>query len=448
MRHILKTLAIALLAAGQLQAQTTLSLAQCLDMARQNNRTLQNAALDIEMAAHQKKEAYTQYFPQISAQVLAFYSFSKMMKGDGIIPEEIAGLGDAFAAYAGQPFSYSELNSGYSASLQVMQPLYAGGQIRTGNKLAELNQDVVKLQMQLKEKDVVQQVTDCYWQIATVKYNLLTLDAADAQMAEAMKTVSVYVDAGITSRNDLLKVSLRQHELESDRLRLDNAHHVLRLLLAQMVGMAGEDVDIDPGEMEPQQPADLFVLSSDAVASRVEMQLAEKNVEAQQMQVKMERGKNLPSVAVGVVGLQSGLGGLSKTVRDYYDEDRTNGLVLGTVSVPISDWWSGSHAIKRQKLKVQQARNDAEEAREQLQIDIESAWSDLTEAYDQIGVARKSVEQAQENLRMVSDQYRAGTIALSDLLDAETLNRQARTQLASALATYQTKRCAYELKTR
>ncbi len=427
-------------------AQTTLSLNEAVELARLHNRTLSNAALDIEMAGEQRKEAHTKYFPQISAQVLAFRTFDELMKGEGIIPMEVAALGEQFAALAGQPFSYSELNRGYSATLNIMQPLYAGGQIRTGNKLAALQEDVAKLQLEMKEKDVVQRVTEGFWQIATIKYNLQTLDAADKQMEEALKTVETYVKAGLTQRNDLLKVQLRRQELASNRLKLNNAEHVLRLLLAQMVGMAGQDVDIDAQTMQAESPSTLFVQSAEAVQNRPELQLAQKGVEAQQLQVKMERSKLLPTVAVGVMGMHSDFGGLTKMMEQYWNHRITNGLVMGTVSVPISDWWGGKHAIRRQKLKLQQAQNDALEAQEQLQIDIESAWSNLTEAYNQVSIAQQSVEQAEENLRLVNDQYRAGTIALTDLLDAETLNRQAHTQLSTALASYQIQRSAYILK--
>ncbi len=429
-------------------AQRTLSLEECVQLARDNNRALKNAALDVSMADEQQREAYTKYFPEVSAQAMAFYCFDKLIKGDGIIPNEIAALGDNFAALAGQSFSYSELNRAYSATLSVMQPIYAGGQITTGNKLAAIGKEVAQLQRELKEKDVEQRVTDNYWQIATVKYNLQTLDAADKQIAEAEKSTTDYLDAGLTTRNDLLKVQLRKQELASDRLKLDNAGHVLRLLLAQMIGLPGEDVDIAIDTLDAQDPATFFVQSNEAVLTRQELALAQKGVEAQQLEVKNERGKNLPTVAVGVVGLHTGFGGLSDDAKNYANSSITNAMLMGTVSVPISSWWGGKHAIRRQKMKLQQAQNDALEAREQLQIDIESAWSNLTEAYKQVEIARKSVEQAEENLRMVNDQYRAGTTDLNELLDAETLRRKACSSLSTALCTYQNACTAYRLKTR
>ena len=61
-------------------AQQRYTLAQCLDSARVHNRTLQNAALAIEGADLQVREARTKYYPQISANVMAFRAFDEFFK--------------------------------------------------------------------------------------------------------------------------------------------------------------------------------------------------------------------------------------------------------------------------------------------------------------------------------------------------------------------------------
>ena len=278
--------------------------------------------------------------------------------------------------------------------------------------------------------------------------NLSTIEAADKQLSAVYEQVNNYVKAGVTTRNDLLKVKLRQQELASNRLKLENAKNVLLLLLAQQIGKAGESIDIDTRSLQPQNPAEVLVATDEAVQHREEMALLEKQVEANQWQVKLQRGKYLPTVAVGLMGYNAGLGGFSDNVKSYMYTNMTNGLVFGTLSIPIMSWWGGRHAIRRTQMKLQQAQNEAQDAREQLSVDIEAAWSQLTEAYKQVEIARTSVEEAAENLRMSTDQYNAGTETISDLLDAETLNRQARNQLSEAMATYQIRLADYLRKTR
>ena len=444
MRHTLLTLLLAVAASAS--AQQAFTLQQCIDTALVNNRSLQNAALEITASREQSKEAYTKYFPQISANVTAFRCFDKIVKGDGTIPAEIAALGEPFTAFAGMPFSYSELNRGYGAVLSVMEPIYAGGQITTGNKLARLGEEVSTLQQQLKEKEVTEKITENFWQIATLKYNLRTIAAAEKQIDAVMQQVQNFVDAGVTTSNALLQVKLRKQELASSRLKLENGEHLLLMLLEQQIGRKGKSAAFDillPEESSPSLPEHTY-----SVDNRQELQLAAKGVEAQELQLKMTRGKMLPTVAVGVMGYNVGIGGFSENVKSNIRTNMTNGLVMGTIAIPISEWWGGTHAIRRQKAKIEESRNTLLDAREQLAIDNESAWCNLQEAYKQIGIAETSVAEAEENLRMQTEQYRAGVITITDLLDAETLNRKTLDQLSSARAAYQIALKKYELKTR
>lgn len=405
-------------------ARRTVTLDECLGMACDNNITLKNAALSILAAREQKSEAYTKYYPQIQANVMAMHTFGTFMQG-----------GDAMRTY--------------TAAISATMPLYAGGQITTGNKLAELNTDVVALQRDIQESDVLQKVTECYWQIAKVKYNLNTVSAAERQVDEVYRQVENMVKAGITTRNDLLKVQIRKQELASNRLQLENAQHILCLLLAQQIGCAGEDIDISDADADTVvNPDEVQVSVLDAVNVRNELSLATKGVEASRLQIRQERGKLLPTIGVGVTGFNYGIGGLPDGIGYYIKTNATNGLALGSLSIPITAWWGGSHAIKRRKMELQQSQNVLQQTREQLAIDIECAWSSLQEGYKQIEIARTGVTQAEENLRITLNAYKAGTETLTNLLDAETLNRKMQDGLSSAIADYQIRKSDYIRKTR
>lgn len=443
-----KTLiALMLLCSVNANAQNKMTLEQCLDSAIQYNRTLKNATLDIEAAKEQKKEAHTNYFPKVSANIMAFHAFDYMVKGDGEIPFLLAGISPLLAPFAGHSYQVEELNRGYSATLSVIEPIYMGGRIKNGNDLAKIQTEAKELLLKMKEKEIKQKITENYWQIASIKYNLNTIEAAEKQINAIYEQVNQFVQAGVINTNDLLKVKLRQKELASTRLKLENADHVLRLLLAQQIGLGQKEIDIDlNASATATKPDSVYISTEKAVSNREELALAEKNVEANEKQVKMERGKFLPSVAVGIVGYNLGLGGLSSTAKMFLNTNMLNGMVLGTVSIPISDWWEGSHAMKRQKIALEESRNTLMDAQEQLAIDIEAAWSNLQEAYNQIEIAESSVEAAKENLRLATNQYKAGTTTMTELLDAETLNRQSENNLSNAVASYQMQLSKYLMK--
>lgn len=184
-KTIVAVVALLLIGCFESQAAQTLNLQQCIEMARQHNRSLQNAMLEMERSAEQKKEARSKYLPEISANAIAFQEFDKIIKADGTYPEELAALesiNPAFSQLAGQPYVFHELSRGYTATVSLMLPLYTGGQIYNSNKLAEIGNEVAQLQYAMQEKEVVQKVTENYWQIANLTYNLQTIDAAEVQL--------------------------------------------------------------------------------------------------------------------------------------------------------------------------------------------------------------------------------------------------------------------------
>lgn len=451
MKHTLTILSL-LLSIGAGAQVRTVSLEECLESASRHNRTLQSAALGVEMADEQKKEAFTKYFPEVSANVMAFHAFDKMVQADGHYPMELAALAQInpdLAALAGQPFAVREVNGAYAITGTLTQPLFAGGQIVNGNRLADIGRDVAELQMQLQTKDVLQKVTENYYTIAKLKLNMATLASARTQLEAIYKEVESYVNAGVTTHNDLLKVRLKMQELSSDSLKVANAHYVMCLLLAQQAGMSGEKIDVEASvDKGDENPADIYLIPDEAVQSRCELALAQKGVEAGRLKVRMETGKRLPTVAIGLTGFHSGVGGLSDGMASLIGRSFNNGMVFGTVNVPLTAWWGGSHAIRRQKLALQQSQNSLADAREQLAIDVEASWSSLTEAHKQIEIAQSSVDEATENMRMSMDKYRMGTEILSDLLESETLLRKSQNMLSQARADYMVKRADYIRKTR
>lgn len=421
MKKILLTICV--LCSCGLSAQEY-SLEKLQQMAVENNRTLKNARLSVETAKEDRAKAYTNFFPQVSANAVGFHGFEDLIQGSMPAGEN--------------EMPISLVKKGFVGSIMAVQPLFQGGQIVNGNKLAALGQEVSQLQLQMTEKDTELQVARYYWQLISLQSNVATLDSVKVQLDEVHRFTKNYVDAGVITHNDLLRVELKQQEIASNRLELENGISIVKLLLAQMVGIGEGDYHImsSVSFLSPSLPATYLKNNNQAVLDREEYALSQKNEEAKNLNVKMERGKLLPSLAIGVNGFYH-------TIDSH---DNTNGMVFVTLSVPISDWWGGSHAVKKARLQRLQAENDRMEAQEKLAIDIQSAWNNLVEAHQQIDIAKKSVESSQENLRMQRVFYSTGTTTMTDLLDAVTLYTQAQNQMVTACATYQIRVAEYQRK--
>ena len=88
-----------------------------------------------------------------------------------------------------------------------------------------------------------------------------------------------------------------------------------------------------------------------------------------------------------------------------------------------------------------------EDNAELLKIRMQKAWNDVEEARQQLVISRRSIEQAEENLRLNRNYYKAGTSTMSNLLEAQLLYQQARDKHTDAQADYQNKLLEYRQST-
>lgn len=407
-------------------APRVLTLDECRRMALENNMALKNAALRTQAAQETRKEAFTKYFPQVSLAGMAFTTNHGAMQYDfnAAIPLPIPGMSEL-------PISldFNLLKKGVMAGANLVQPVFLGGMIVNGNRLAEVAEAVAELQSQQSADQVTLTVEQYYWQLAELKAKRATVDELMKLLDTLEHQVQVAVDAGVVLRNDLLQVTLRRNQLESDRITLDSGISVLQTLLGQYVGLGLEPVDIDAQinpAAEVELPDGLLVDPATALSSTIDYQLLQKQVDAADLQKRLTLGLYLPKVAVGAGWFY----------HDILRQGHSFGALYATVAIPISDWWGGSHALKRAKAQQIIARNEFDDYSQQLQIKMKNCWDQLTAAYRQIGVARESIEQAAENLRLNETFYKAGTTTVDDLLKAQTLFRQANDQYVDALGEY------------
>jgi outer membrane protein TolC len=410
---------------GTIAAQTTLTLEQCKQLARDNNITLRSAKNDIQQAEQQKKQAFTNYFPQVSAMGAGLTANKHLVQMDMEMP---AALTAAMPAGTVNPISMGMIKNGLVGNVMAMQPIFAGGQIINGNKLAKVGVEASRIQLEASEDEVELTTEQYYWQVVSLKEKLVTLASLHKMLEQLQKDVTVSVNAGVTTRNDLLQVQLKANEIESQTLKVENGLTICKQLLAQYIGKNGETIDVsEPVTYEttlmlPQRQDHVA-----ALAATPQYRLLEKNVESNRLQHKIKVGENLPTVSGGAVYTYNNLMGNGRGV----------GMLMATVSVPISGWWGGSHAIKKQKLALEQAREKLQDNSQKLVINMNNCWANVVTSHKQLAIARKSIEQSEENLRLNNDYYRSGTTTMSDLLDAQSSYQQSRDKYVDAYIDYQ-----------
>ncbi|MBR5643177.1 MAG: efflux RND transporter permease subunit [Salinivirgaceae bacterium] len=475
------------LIANRAEAQP-ISLDSLKHAALLNNQQIKQSDLEIEAAEQQKKEAFTKHFPTVSAAAVAMKSVNPLidmdmstdnmlsssptyngmmeqaaqlqqMQASGQIEQlqQAAMAGNAEAAAKLQQISElstkmqgmqsimgtmseflpiiqeiiedkkNSLDYMNTAALTVAMPLYAGGRIHNGNKLAALAEDVSHYKKDMAVDEVMIRTEELYWTLQSLIEKGKTVQEYKNMLDTLYRDVNNYVEAGLAQRNDLLKVQLKQNELETNYRKVQNGIELTKRAICQHVGIPYTDsIEFEPAHFDRLVEVSQST-TEELVEGRKEYQLLNKAVEAQELQKKMIRGEYMPQVAVAGAGYW----------LDMMDNRSTNALGMLTVTIPLTDWWGGSHKIKQQNVKLEQARMQLSEKTELMNLQIRQMTDELSVNDFQISVSQKSVDQAQENLTVSQNNYQAGVIGISDLLEAQAVYQQAKDNLTEANCNYQ-----------
>lgn len=428
-------------------AADVFTLDDCLRVARENNATLKSAKVNRQMAEETEGSAFPAYFPKVFAGGFAFIANDFLVKQKMDFSKEMEGLGQQVAPammqagidpsmLAGLPttFNMGMVDKGIIGHLTLIQPIFVGGQIYNGNQLAKIGTRAAKLQETLAETEIRKNTETYYWLIVSLKEKLKTLAEAEKQVEAIRSDVQIAVDAGVAVKNDLLRVELEKKKLQSNRLKLENGISVAKLMLARQMNRDNADFDLAEADLIQITPPESYAISADdAVERRAESKLLAISREAAEKERSMERGKVLPTVAVGA----------SLLYQNLLDDDAVNGVLFASLTVPISDWWSNSYSTAKLDLKAKKAAIDEVENKNLIKVDIDAKWNTLNESFKQIEISRDAIAQAEENLRIQREYYNAGTATLSNMLEAETLRQQAADSYTEAVTGYYTAVCAY-----
>lgn len=421
--YIVLTLLVPSIFAMAQQADSLLTVEKCVEMALQNNKKSLNAKNNVEAAVNLRKEAFTKYFPEIAAAGMAFWANHDIIQYNVL---DIIELG--------------LIKNGKLAGVQAVQPVFTGGLIINGNKLAGVAEEVARLRQEQTENELRLTTETLFWKLNTLESSLKVLESAVSFLDTLENQVQTMVEAGLITRNDLLKVKLKRNNYQADKVDLQNGILLVKMLLGQYVGLgvAGDiEIKTDIPSAMPPFPSDIYTPSLNALPLTPDYRLLQKNVEAKTLEKRMEIGSNLPSVALGA----------GWYYHDLFKQNHNFGSLQIAVSVPLTGWWSGAYGIKRRNLELSIAKNELEDLSEQLQIEMQDKWNNLTAAHRKMQIEQEGITQSKENLYLNKMYYEAGMCTLSDLLEAETNKKEAEDRFMAAYGNFCTARSAYLIST-
>lgn len=435
---IITTLCLLLFIGGK--AQTVLSLQQSRQMALDYNKTLQSANLKWQEAQAKQKEARTAYLPNIDGSATA----TLMPDMENItIPGFHLPAADADGNITGESDAYfpgldleTENLRIYQAQVAMQIPIYAGGQIRYANKMADKGVEMANQAYQLETDQVIFNTDQAYWQLVAFKENLLVarkyvemLDSLESQMKDMY-------ELGLTPKSEQLKVTVQKNQAKLNLLKAENGYKMLKMNLCQLIGL---DLQT-PIEVTDHLNAHPELPSMDegiqlAMSNRNELKVLSGQVDIADYQKKSISGSYLPSLGAQVSY------GYNKI--DNIVDGRWNTTVAAQLSVPLVHWRERKHKVNAAKLQKQQSELKLEETQEFIQLEVQQYMLKVTEAYEATLLAQKSKIEAEESLEEVKASFEAGLNTTTDLLNAQAAWQSAHANLLEALASFEIAKTAY-----
>lgn len=448
MNKSLIVIALLLIASG-IQAQTPdtcrrLTVIDCINLALENNLDLQNSQLEIEKAQATKNEARAEYFPTVSAQALAFNAMNPMLSfgiddiGNALVRQTLYNLYSQYGPLLGLKKEYSFIQNGVVLNAMATEPLFAGGRIYNGNKLAKLGIEAARLQKDIKEDEISLQTESLYWQVVSLQEKITTLDQLDQLLDTLEKDLKGAIEAGLAMPTDQYKITIKKNESQLNRKKVNDGITLLKMALAQYIGVDWQTMVLTDTLGLETTPETYYHAAPEAVAQRNESHLLDLSLEAEKLKKKMTLGEALPSLLIG--------GSVNR--HTLLDNAKSNAMVFAVLQVPITDWHKTAFKLKKHNLDTEIAENNRRNFTEQMELQTNQAWFNLEQSWLRINMARAALDDAEANLKMVSDYYEAGLVALSDLLEAQTLVKNSRDELIDSRVDYRLNLVRYKQLTR
>ena len=426
------------------QESLNLSVQDCIEMALENNIELKNSQLEIDKARATKKEAQTMYYPTVAAQAVAFDALNPMITvgiddiDNAQLRQILYTLYAEYGANMGLDKEYSFVQNGVILNAMATEPIYAGGRIRNGNKLAKLGIEAAEYQSKVKEDEVRLQTETLYWQIIALEEKNATLDDLDQLLDTLDKDLSGAIEAGLAMPTDQYKLRVKQNESRLNRKKLNDGITLLKMALAQYIGADWQTMTLTDTLGLETEPSAYFQIASEAVAQRNESHLLDLSLKAEKLKKKMTLGEALPSLMVGG----------SANYNTVFENSKPNALVFAMLQIPITDWHKTSFKLKKHDLDAEMAENTRRDFTEKMQLQTNQAWFNLEQSWLRISMAQTALRDAEANLKITEDYYDAGLVALSDVLEAQTLLKQSRDELTDSRVEYRINLVTYRQLTK
>ena len=428
---------------------STLTLAQCRDLALGNNKNLRRGAEELRAAGYQKKEAFAAYLPSIdfaggymynqkelsmfdSDQLLPVKTFNlekqgyefnvvkNPMTGEPIkvggqfVPEQVAYLPKEALTY--------DIHNVFFGAVTLTQPIFMGGKIVAMNKITGYAEELAKSRLDYSVTDVIYAVDAAYWQVVSLKAKQELAESYVNLLDTLSHNVSLMIKEGVATRSDQLTVDVKLNSARVDLTKVNNGLVLSRMALAQVCGLpldtrfslADEDAPrvTTPAVIADDTPIDM----QEVYSRRNDLRQLELGVKIYEQKAKVVRSEMMPNLAL--------VGAYSFSNPDLYDgfKNKFNGQfsVGAMLTIPIWHWGGNYNKYRAAKAQTNAMRMELDNAKEMIDLQVRQATYKADEALKTRRMTEVNLAKADENLRCADLGFRDGVMTVDNVMEAQT----------------------------
>ena len=218
-----------------------------------------------------------------------------------------------------------------------------------------------------------------------------------------------------------MKVQVKLNEAELAIQRAENGIRLSTMNLCHVIGLPlNTPLQLDADQFSDEVP--VTAQGGDlSVAARPESAILQAKTDIASQQVKLTRSDYLPQLAM--FAGYAYVNGFKLSGSKLLDSG--SGAVGATLKVPLITFGERTYKLRSAKARQQIAQTEQQDFTEQMQLELAQATNNFDEAQTELSITQRSLEQAEENMRLARQQYDAGLEPLSQLLDAQAMWQQA-----------------------
>lgn len=385
-----------------------LTLSECLEQARLNNPSLKLARHDSGIQTENIALAESGYYPRLDLQ--AGYT----------------ALVDPQSIKAGSNSFETQQSSFPYASVGLYQTLYDFGRRSARKEQASLQEKAVSSGTNSIRQDVNLQVISAYYSLLQIDKLVDAARDEVVQREQHMKIASTLYEEGVTTRNDLLQAEVKlagsRQRLLAENSRLTNGW----LLLNYLTGAPAERRSrLEEEEFGDSPFADV---ERNVLENRDEIAAQKSLIRVAESSVETSRDEFYPELFL-------------KAGMDYLQNDKAVEQTIWSATAGVKiNLFDGMATTSRERQAVKLLEKERERLRgmeEAFLLEINSARNDLAVALERIEVTKTAIKQSEENLRINNDRYKAQVGTATEVIDAQTLLSQAKSDHFQAVFDYQ-----------